>query len=394
MKFVVIGAGMMGRAIAFDLARSKGVERVTLADIDADVLRRVQHWIQSPKVEIVELHADDFTRVVETMSAHECAIGAVSYQNNVQLTKAAIAARVHFCDLGGNDDVIRRQRSMNDEAAALNLSIVPNCGLAPGLANVVAAREAEEFEQLDSIRIRVGGLPQHPKEPFNYQLVFSVEGLVNEYSGKARVLRDFAVDEVDALSGIEEIEFPPPLGMLEAFHTSGGASYLPEMFAGKARSLDYKTIRYAGHCERFRTLLEVGFASDEPYRFGSGVATAREIFHELLKKRLSGNDFDLVVARIEVAGVRRGVAGILRNDIVDYFDANHNISAMMRTTAFPTSLIAQYIVGGRCREVGVKTPEQFVPLEPLTSDLAERGINVRNQWLQRVSQIQDRLPRG
>jgi len=389
MKFAVIGAGMMGRAIAFDLARSRGVERVTLADIDLERARRVQSWIRSEIVDVTELNVDDFSRVVEVMSAHDCAIGAVSYQRNLELTKASLAARVHFCDLGGNDDVVHQQRALHDEAASLNICIVPNCGLAPGLANIVAAREAETFDQVESIRIRVGGLPQRPKPPLNYQLVFAVEGLVNEYSGKARVLRDGAIQEVDALSGLEEIEFASPFGMLEAFHTSGGASHLPEMFAGKVRSLDYKTIRYPGHCERFRTLFEVGFASSEPFTLGSGVVTAREIFHELLKKRLSGDDLDIVLARIEIEGVRKGVYGILQHELVDYFDSIDNIGAMMRTTAFPTSLVAQYLVANSRREFGVMTPEQFVPLEPLLSGLAERGINLRKHWQQLESRTND-----
>lgn len=388
MKFVVIGGGMMGRAIAFDLAHSRGVKRVTVADIDIDRAKGVQAWIHSENVDVTELDADDFSRVVEIMSAHDCAIGAVSYQRNLELTKAALAARVHFCDLGGNDDIVRQQRALHDEAASLNLCIVPNCGLAPGLANIVAAREAEEFDRLESIRIRVGGLPQHPKPPLNYQIVFAVEGLVNEYSGKARVLHEFAIEEVDALSGLEEIEFPSPFGVLEAFHTSGGASHLPEMFAGNVRSLDYKTIRYPGHCERFRTLFEVGFASSEPFTLGSGVVTAREIFHELLKKRLSGDDLDLVLARIEIEGMRKGIYGIMQHELVDYFDTNHNISAMMRTTAFPTSLVAQYIAVHSPKQVGVMTPEQFVPLEPLLSNLAERGIKLQKRWQEPVSRTE------
>jgi lysine 6-dehydrogenase len=380
MKFLVIGAGMMGSAVAYDLARSSGVEGVTLADIDIARCREVARRIGSTKVHPVALDVNYYDQVINAMRGHDCAIGAVSFHHNFLLTTAAIEAHVHFCDLGGNDDIVHKQLSLNDRAKKADIAVIPNCGLAPGLANILAARGAELFDTVDSIHLRVGGLPQHPKPPLNYQLVFSVEGLLNEYSGKSTVLRNGTVTQVDALSETEMIEFPPPFGTLEAFHTSGGVSVLPQMFAGKVRELDYKTIRYPGHCERFKTLLDLGFGSNEPITVGSNVLTNKELFSELLSKKLEKTGKDVVLLRVWIQGIRERRLQTLTYNVIDFFDENDNITAMMRMTAFPTSVIARFIVDGRITVRGVATPEMCVPLRPTIEELRSRDIDVLERW--------------
>jgi lysine 6-dehydrogenase len=207
-----------------------------------------------------------------------------------------------------------------------------------------------------------------------------VEGLINEYSGKSRVLRNSAIAEVDAMTEVERIEFPPPFGVLEAFITSGGTSLLPQMFAGTVHELDYKTIRYPGHCERFKTLLDLGFASNEPITVGANILTAKEMFFELLRRKLSGSDHDVVLLRVSIRGKREGKRQTLSFNLIDFYQENDNITAMMRTTAFPTSIIAQLVVGGTVQQRGVMTPEQCIPLDPLVSELHTRSVNVTQKW--------------
>lgn len=372
----------MGSALAFDLARSRNVEKVTLAD--ANLLRAEQtaHKIGSPTVVPMDLDVTMIDSVVDAMKRHDCVIGAVSYRYNSILTKAAIAAGVHFCDLGGNDEVVRHQLSLDAEARKANVLIVPNCGLAPGMANVLAARGAEFFDSLDSVKLRVGGLPQHPRPPFNYQLVFSVEGLINEYSGTSTVIRNGKVTQVDTLTEIETVAFPEPPGTLEAFHTSGGSSLLPAMFEGKVHQLDYKTLRYPGHCEKFKALLDLGFASNEPITIGSNLLTAKEFFFELLKRKLGSGGKDLVVLRIRISGRRGGRLQALTFELIDFYDEIDNITAMMRTTSFPTSIIAQLIVKGIITARGVVAPELCVPLDPFVTELADRNIRITQSWME------------
>lgn len=370
----------MGSALAYDLSRSEGVAHVTVADIDLKNAEKVAARLPSNKVRPVGLDVNYFDDVIELMRGHDCVIGAVSYRYNYALGKAAIEAGVHFCDLGGNDEVVEKQLSLNALARDRGVTIIPNCGLAPGLANILAAGGAAKFETLHSMKMRVGGLPQHPKPPLNYQLVFSAEGLLNEYSGSSVVIRGGRLAKVETLTEIESLDFPHPFGSLEAFHTSGGTSLLPKLYEGKVLDLDYKTIRYPGHCEKFKALLDIGFADNGPMTIGSNVLTEREIFIELLKRKLPWTGPDVVLLRVTVDGLRNGREQRLTYNLIDFHSETDNITAMMRTTSYPTSIIAQMLAAGSIAERGVLTPEQCVPVEPLIAELRNRGIDIRESW--------------
>lgn len=374
MKFLVLGSGMMGFALAYDLARSEGTTSVTLADIDLERAQRAASKIRHGRIVPVRVDVGDEASVAALMREHDGAAAAVSYRFNVSLTRAAITAGRPFVDLGGNDEVVARQRLLDGEARRAGVTIIPNCGLAPGLVNVIAAGSVAEFDKVESLHLRVGGLPQHPRPPLNYQISFSVEGLLNEYSGKAEVLRRGRRVTVDALTEVETIHFPPPFGTLEAFITTGGASLLPELFEGKIQELDYKTIRYPGHCERFKALMDLGFGSNDPIQMGSNIFTEREVFSELLRRKLPETGQDVVLLLATTKGLKDGNATTLSYRLVDYFDASDNISAMMRTTSFPTSVILQYLAQEVIREVGVLAPEQCVPMPALLSALEQRGL--------------------
>ncbi len=380
MKFLVLGSGMMGSAIAYDLAQSDSVDQVNLADTDLQHAEASASKSGSPKIKPLRLDVNDRKSVVRAMRDNAVAIGGVSYRYNVELTKAAIEAGIHFCDLGGNDDVVEEQLTLDKMAKDRGITIIPNCGLAPGLANILAAQGANQFDSVNSIRMRVGGLPQRPVPPFNYQIVFSVEGLLNEYSGTSAVIRDFKLVKVNTLTEVEAISFPPPFGTLEAFHTSGGASLTPKLFEGRVGELDYKTIRYPGHCEKFRTLLELGFGSNEPLSLGSNVLTERELFIELLKRKLPQTGHDVVLMRVTIDGTKERRRQRLTFTMIDFYDETRNISAMMRGTAYPTSVIAQFLASGTINKTGAFTPEQCVPLDPLLAELRKRGIAITQEW--------------
>lgn len=374
MKFLVLGSGMMGFALAHDLARSEGTTSVTLADIDLERAQRAASRIRHGRVVPLRLDVSDEASVAALMREHDGAAAAVSYRFNESLTRAAIKASRHLVDLGGNDEVVARQRRLDGEARRAGVTIIPNCGLAPGLINVIAAGSVAEFDTVESLHLRVGGLPQHPRPPLNYQITFSVEGLLNEYSGKAEVLRRGRRVLVDALTEVETIHFSPPFGAMEAFITTGGASLLPELFEGKVQELDYKTIRYPGHCERFKALMDLGFGSNDPIQMGSNIFTEREVFSELLRRKLPETGQDVVLLLATTKGLKDGNEATLRYRLVDYFDASDNISAMMRTTSFPTSVILQLLAQEVIKEVGVLAPEQCVPMPAFLFELEQRGL--------------------
>jgi lysine 6-dehydrogenase len=376
MKIVVLGAGRMGLGAAYDLSHSSQVELVTIADLDFNRARSIADRLNSSKVIPRRVDVNDYQQVLNLIHGHDAAISCVTYHLNLKLAHAAVDSKVNFCDLGGNNDVVAAEFAFDDAARSAGINIIPDCGLAPGMVSILAAHGAARFEQLDSIHIRVGGLPQTPRPPLNYQIVFSVEGLINEYVERSRVVRGGKVVTVDSLTEVETLDFAPPFGKMEAFHTSGGISTLPESFLGRVKDMDYKTIRYPGHCEKFELLIDLGLASSEEFQIGGARVKPRDVLRETLQRRLPAEGPDVVLIRVEFEGVAGGERKNIRYDIVDYFDAKTGLSAMMRTTAFPASIIAQMMARGEIQQKGAVPQEHCIPPDSFVNELAKRGIQI------------------
>ncbi len=379
MRFLVLGAGMMGSAVAYDLAKASPANTVVLADLNGALAGTVAAAI-GPNVIPRTLDVHDDAALAELLQGCAVVVSAVSYSVNEAVTRAAIKAGVHMCDLGGNNDVVDRQMAMDAAARERNVTVLPNCGLAPGLINILAASGVEKFDAVDAIALRVGGLPRYPRPPLNYQIVFSAEGLLNEYIEPAEILENGELRTVPSMTGLEELEFPAPYGKLEAFYTSGGLSTLTRTLRGRVKHLDYKTIRYPGHCERFGMLLDIGFATAEPIMGpGGGVRTSRELFTELLKRKLNGDGPDVVLARATLRGVKAGRQQTLVYECVDVYDERTRMTAMMRTTAFPTSVAALLLADGTVQRRGVFPPEDCIPGDRMIAELHQRGIVITTQ---------------
>ena len=373
--YLVLGAGMMGRAAAYDLAQFDPSAHVVVADINAEAADRAAR-AAGPNVRPLMLDVNAGGALANALAGMDVVISAVSYSVNERLTRAAIDAGVHMCDMGGNNDVVDRQLAMDGQAQTAGVTIVPNCGLAPGLINVLGMDGVRAFDIVESVRLRVGGLPLHPRPPLQYQIAFSVEGLINEYVEPAEVIRGGRRVTVPSMADLESVSFPEPFAALEAFNTSGGLSILPRLLEGTVDELDYKTIRYPGHCEKMRTLLDLGFASHEPIMIGTSVRTSRELFAELLRRKLDTGGPDVILARSSVTGTKGGVRARLVSELVDYYDETTGMSAMMRTTAYPTSIIAQQLAHGVITRRGVLTPEVCAPAADMVQQLARRGITI------------------
>jgi lysine 6-dehydrogenase len=381
MKILVLGAGRMGLGAVFDLAHnSPEVEAVTVADFDSEKAEQVAKTVNSEKVAAQQIDVSNISEVLELMRAHDSAISCVNYWYNAELSKAAIATATNFCDLGGNNYIVDEQLAMDEEARSAGINIIPDCGLAPGMVSILAMHGARRFDETEEIHIRVGGLPQNPKPPLDYQLVFSVEGLINEYIETARVIRDRQITEVESMTEIESLEFKdfPPL---EAFQTSGGTSTLPDTFLGQVKELDYKTIRYAGHCEKFKTMIDLGLCSSEEIVVDYQKINPRKVFGELLTRNLPADEPDYVLVRLEFVGKSGGEMKRLRYDIVDRHDEATNLSAMMRTTAFPASIIAQMMARGEVLMRGATPQEKAIDSDKFVAELARRNIVINESWL-------------
>lgn len=376
MKILVLGAGRMGHGAVFDLIHnSPDVSGVTVADFDEAKAKAVADAVDPSRVVARQVDASNIGDVTELIRGHDSVISCVNYWYNVALSKAAIEVGANFCDLGGNNYVVDEQLALDPQAKAAGVNIIPDCGLAPGMVSILAMHGAAKLDSVDEIHIRVGGLPQDPQPPLNYQLVFSVEGLINEYIEVARVIRDGKIVEVPSMTELESLSFDgfPPL---EAFQTSGGTSTLPDTFLGKVKELDYKTIRYAGHCDKFKTMIDLGLCSSEEIVADFQKVKPRKVFGELLQKHLPADGPDYVLVRVEVVGKKEGAQQSLRYDIVDKQDESTGMSAMMRTTAFPASIIAQMMAKGDVLARGATPQEKAIDPETFIAELDKRNINI------------------
>ena len=380
--YVVFGAGRQGVALAYDLAKNCEAGRVTLAELDpkvaAGAAERLRTLLADSACEFVPLACDvsNQAEAAAAMKDTDVVLSAVPYRFNLALTDAALAAGASFCDLGGNTQVVRQQLERHAAAQAAGVSIVPDCGLAPGLGNLLAAHGVQQMDTPRDAHVRCGGLPERPIGPLGYKLSFNFQGLVNEYSGHGEFLRDGQFVEVPALTELEEIEFPPPIGRCEAAVTSGGTSTCAHTFRDRLRSYDYKTVRYPGHFAIVRALFELG-CFEEQVNLSNGETIAPKItMRALLEERLRYPEVrDIVVLRCTVNGKHEGHPRTLQYDLSDRHDEATGFSAMERATAFPTTLVA-YMQARRVIAPGAQPLEVCVPTEQYVSELPQHDITI------------------
>lgn len=378
MKILVLGAGRMGYGAVYDLIHnSPDVEQVTVADSDLSKAEEIVAKINSSKLSALKLDVSKYEQTVSALHNHDSAISCVNYWYNLELSKIAVETFTNFCDLGGNNYVVDKQLELDEEAKKSGINIIPDCGLAPGMVSILAMHGAKKFDEIEEIHIRVGGLPQEPKTSLKYQLVFSVEGLINEYIEKARVIHNGRITEVESMTECESLSFEG-FPSLEAFQTSGGTSTLPDTFLGKVKELDYKTIRYAGHCDKFKTMIDVGLCSSEEIEVDGKSVKPRRVFGKLLEKHLPADEPDYVLIRLEFVGKKDDETKYLKYDIVDKQDEETGLSAMMRTTSFPASIIAQMMAKGEVSERGATPQEKVIDSDKFIKELAWRNILIRD----------------
>jgi len=378
MKLLVLGAGLQGSAAAHNLLDHSEVSQVTLADHHPD---RLPGFLAADRegLRLVPLDANDFAAATALMRGHAAVLCALPYYFNEPMSRAAIEAGCHFCDLGGNTEIVFQQKKLHEQAAARGVSIIPDCGLAPGMVNILAAEGIRRLERARSVRVYVGGLPQRPEPPLNYQIVYSLEGALDYYSTPSWVLRHGKPVQVDALSELESQEFPAPVGTLEAFHTGGGISTMPFAFEGKIETMEYKTLRYPGHAAIMRPIRDLGLISNAPILVKGRHVVPRDVFIAAVEPRLSKpGGHDLVALRVVVTGERGGADATVRFELLDRYDAANGISAMMRTTGFSLALTALMQADGTIRARGVHTPDEAVPFTEYVEGLRRFGVEIQD----------------
>jgi lysine 6-dehydrogenase len=375
MKITVLGAGAIGSAIACDLALRDEVTHVQVADQKTAALAALAERVQSPKLRTVRVDVRDERRLAAILAGSACVVSSVLPQFHAKVARLALQVGAHFCDLGADRATLRAELALADEARARSRWVVPNCGFAPGLVNILVMHGVEQFEAVETVTVRAGNIPLVAEPPFYHRLAYSAEKLIEDYTAPATLVQNGETVEVQPLDGLEEVHhFPAPFEKLEAFYTSGKLSTLPHDLAGRIRTLDYKTLRHPGHAAALRSVFALGFGEDQSVDVRTHL-TYRDMLARRLRQRLGGAYEDAVLLRIRIEGTADGEPRVRVYEHTELYDGSTDSTAMQRCTGYPTAAVAVLLASGKVPGGGAAPPERIIPREPFFAALAERGLH-------------------
>jgi saccharopine dehydrogenase-like NADP-dependent oxidoreductase len=373
-QIVVLGGGLVGRVMALDLARDRSL-RITVADRDERTLERLQR--EGLAVARVDLADDEAVR--RAIAPADVVVGAAPGHMGFRLLGLVIEARKPYADIAFMPEDFLE---LDGLARARGVTAVVDCGVAPGLSNLLCGRAERLLERAERMLILVGGLPKRRVWPYEYRIVFSAVDVIEEYTRPARWVEHGELVTRPALTDVEPIELPR-VGTVEAFNTDGLRSLAKTL---RAPFMKEKTLRWPGHVEKMRMLRETGFFSQQPIEVGGACVRPFDVTTRLLFDawRLPEGDADLTVMRVEAEGSARG-GGRRRYtwDLYDEADPATGYHSMARTTGFPCAIVAAMLARGELARPGVLPPELLAGderfYERLIAGLRERGVEVTEQ---------------
>lgn len=378
MKALVLGCGKIGPVAAKDLAESMGSIEVVVADKDGKKAEKVSEEIGRDNVSWVQLDILNSRESVNALKDYDLVLGFLPGSIGYHLVKTCVDAGKDLVDVSFMSENPLR---LNDEALKANVTVIPDCGLAPGISNVLVGHAVEKLDRVQHVHIMVGGLPEEPVPPLGYVITWSPESLIDEYTRKARIVREGEIVEVEALSDLEPVDFPD-VGRLEAFYTDGLRTLLYTI--RNVEDMWEKTLRYPGHAEKVMLLKDLGFFDEKPVSVDGLNVPPRKLTAKLFEQKLwKPKVKDIVVLRVEVSGFRNNERIRYVYHLLDRYDEKNGITAMARTTAYPASIIAQLMLKKAVEEKGVLPPEKIGMKDELftafLSELEKRGIYVKEE---------------
>jgi saccharopine dehydrogenase-like NADP-dependent oxidoreductase len=375
MKVLVLGCGNIGSVAAQDLAESRRSLEVIVADNNKARAEAIANRMGHSNVTSIQLDITDKKEAIKTLKDFDLVMGFLPGKLGYSLAEACIEAKKDLLDVSY---MAENPLTLNDKAAKAGVTVVPDCGLAPGISNVLVGHAVANLDKVRAVHIMVGGLPEKPMPPLGYTITWSPESLIDEYTRKAGILQNGKTIEIEALTGLEEIEFPG-IGKLEAFYTDGLRTLLYTI--KDAEEMWEKTLRYPGHAEKIKTLEALGFFADEKVNVEGVSVSPRKLTIRLLAQKLWRPEIkDIVALKVEVIGVANGKQKPCIYHLLDHCDKKRDITAMARTTAYPASIVAQMMLERRLEEKGVLPTEKIGMNDELfqlfMSELEKRGIKI------------------
>ncbi|MDG5767254.1 saccharopine dehydrogenase C-terminal domain-containing protein [Balneolales bacterium ANBcel1] len=383
MKIAIIGAGSVGSALTHVLMEQEAINTLIILDRNGNALDELKQEMAGhpsiSKMRTFKVGMEEYASILTLIKDMDVMISALPYKYNLELARIAANNECHFLDLGGNDQVFEKQLELDDLAARNRTYIVPNCGLAPGLLNIIAYNGYKQFDSVSTLEIMSGGLPLNPKPPLNHHLSFSAVGFLEEHLPPVLAVRDGKPVNVEPLSGLEPVSFTshPELKGLEKFHTGGHITSIAKTLAGSVDNISYKTIRHRGNHDIMEALIKLGFAEKRIIDIGTSM-TYRDLLIRKFRSQLPENLPDIVLAKVRLIGKIDGKSQTHRYELVYEYNPDDGHSAIMTCTAVPTAMIAMSVLNGEVSgSPGVKAPEEVIDAEPFLKNLEEWGINIK-----------------
>jgi saccharopine dehydrogenase-like NADP-dependent oxidoreductase len=378
MKVLILGCGNIGSVAAEDLAKSISSIEVVVADKSDTRAKEVAERIGKGNVSWIQLDATNHSKLANALKDFDLVMGFLPGKLGYHLAGACIDAGKDLVDVSYMSE---NPLTLTENAIKANVTIVPDCGLAPGISNILVGHAAAELDKVRTVHIMVGGLPEKPVPPLDYVITWSPENLIDEYMRKARIVEEGKIIEVEALSGLEEVEFPE-FGKLEAFYTDGLRT-LPQTITD-VYDMWEKTLRYPGHAEKIKLLKTLGFFEEEQIDVEGVSVSPRKLTVKLLEQNLRKPEVkDIVALKVEVSGVKNGRQTRYVYHLLDHYDEKLGITAMARTTAYSASIIAQLMLKKALREKGVVPTEKIGKNNALfrlfLDELEKRGIRIAEE---------------
>lgn len=338
---------------------------------------RVNKLLQHDIVEPHQVDVKNTSALVELLSKVNSFVSAVPYYLNLKIAKCAIETNASMCDLGGNTEQVFQELQLDESARNAGITIVPDCGMVPGLGTSVCVYSMGLVENPEEVFLWDGGLPQHPREPWNYILTFHFEGLVNEYFGTTEFIRDGKLETVRCFEEYELVDFPQPIGQLEAFTTAGGTSSAPRTFLGKLKTYQNKTLRYKGHFAQWKAFHDAGLLETDPVLTKGSSIRPRDLLQAILdpKIRAQEGEEDVCIIRAKCIGKTNGKRTEALVDLYDYYDAGTRFTSMERTTGWHAAIVASLMAHGEIRK-GAIPVELAIPGERMIRECRDRGMQI------------------
>lgn len=354
MKIIALGCGNIGFVVAKDLSESLPSAEIVLADIDETRAKQAASRIGRSNVSWTKADASNHNELVKTLKKFDLAVGALPGEIGYRVAKGAVGAGVDLVDVSYMPEDVM---TLHKTALKAEISILPDCGMSPGLGNVLVGHAASKLDHVESVHMLNGGLPEKPIPPLGYVITWSVSDLIDMYSRKVHIVKNGKVIDVDPMTGLEEIDFPG-VGKLEAFYTDGLRTLLYTM--KDAKDMWEKSLRYPSHTEKIKLLKDLGFFDEKQLQIAKLTVSPREVTAKLLESKLKRKDVpDIVAMLVEVGGTKNGKQVMYTYHVLDRYDEKLHVTAMGRTTAYTTSVVAQLLAKKAIAENGVVPPEKL-----------------------------------